>query len=161
MSATNPLHDQVTKFVLLTLLSPFHVNVRGQFQNHESAGAARESAMRYPTLLRSMDSLIATYFAPYHGRHQRLGHGPLVEIVSLVRSRLQKNDRRWVGLSKGEEAVLLGVGRENQHLLKRKIVRCLEGCRLQWQKERRMIFSTTHLVEGCSCKRCHETTMVE
>lgn len=52
----------------------------------------------------------------------------MVEISSLVGSRIRKKDRTGLGMmSYAEEVVLLGVSQENQLFLKRKVVRCLEG----------------------------------
>lgn len=165
MSAINPLHDEVVKYVLLTPMSYFHVDRTWYTCNSKTMSLANPEvnrALRFPTLHGYLDALIATYLEPRHGRHKWLAENLLVEITTLRVSWLGKKDDTGVGvMSKADQGILVGVRKENQPFLKRVMVRCRDGCWLQHQKERRMILTGMYSLGGCSCIRCAETTIIE
>lgn len=151
------------KYVLLTPMSYFYVDETWCSDSSRTTCLPQpeeNSMLLYPTLPAYLDSLIATYLEPRHGRHEWLETNLGVDIAYLAYSRLKKKDQTGHGMiSEAEEQVILGVRRENQPFLRRMIVRCIQGGWPQYQKERRMILSNLYSVGGCSCQRCTETVM--
>lgn len=160
-SYTDPV---VARTVLLTPMSFYHVQKSWCTDPSRTLSLPHPGAnrlLRYPTLFAYLDSLIATYLEPKHGRHRWWEFSLRADIESLVWSSLKKQDCSGIGkMSEAEERVLLGVRKENQLFVKRKLVFCIDGCWEQWQKERRMVLSERYEVGGCSCRRCAETEMI-
>lgn len=156
--------DWMPSVMLLTPMSYYHVDsswCKDRSKTHSLAHPAGNRMLRFPTWSAYLDSLIATYLEPRHGRNRVLESNLRIDIMALIWSRLKKKDRSGVGkMSEAEEVVLCAVRKENQLFVKWQLVFCIIGCWEQWRNERRRILTGKYEVSGCSCKRCAETERV-